>query len=253
MNNMVLILPQREKGLFSQTVKYELSDKYIKVWMKDSPRALRKTIEIMGGGRAVISKDAMDMRIFENYTFKYKNCSNEQLLCLMEKCIKALINERNIKLPFYEIFIFAIPDIAVKIIQKLRNYARIFTVVYSGEFDNGIFDGLYFKYGIITRHLQKIKHSDKENSLIISTDSTDYIPAKMYCPVISLADKSNRADAILVKNVALNILGNSFIDSWKGNPSVFMADLLGIEIDNKVKVDTTKKADEIFMLDITGI
>ncbi len=251
MNNLVLLLPQTEKGIFASRVKYELSEGFIKLWLKDTPHTLKKAAEIIGENKAVVSGEALNMKIFKDCAHKYENCTSEQLFLLTKKCIEALIRKNNIKLPFYEIFICAIPDIAVEIIQRLRNYARIFTVIYNGEFDNSIFDGLYFKYGIITRHLYKMKNGERENSLFITTDYTDYIPPKICCPVICLSDKSNREDAVMVKNTALKIQGNSFVKSWGLTPSVFMCNLLNIEIDDKIDVDISRKADEIFMLDIT--
>ncbi len=251
MNNLVLILPQTEKGIFTSRVKYELSEGFIKLWMKDSPRALKKAMEIIGENKAVISRDAINMKIFKDCTQKYQNSSNEELFLLTQKCVHSIVKKNNIKLPFYEIFICAIPDIAVEIIQKLRNYARIFTVIYSGEFDNSIFDGLYFKYGIITRHLSKMKNSKREDSLLITTDSKDYIPPNISYPVICLCDKTNIDNAIMVKKVKIKIRGNSFVDNCGLIPSVFLCNLLNIEIDDNIEVDIWGKADEIFMLDRT--
>ncbi|MBR1968906.1 MAG: hypothetical protein IKA17_00920 [Clostridia bacterium] len=251
MNDLVLLLPHKEKGLFSSPVRYELCDDYIKLWIKDTPRALKKAVQIIGGNRAILSRDAMNMNVLKDCALKYSNISNEELFHLTEKCIQALIKKNNLRLPFYELFVCAIPDIAVQLIQRLRNYARIFTVIYNGEFDSGIFDGLYFKYGIITRHLYKMKNNEKENSLVITTDACDYIPQKTLCGVISLCDKSNTDNALMVKKVALRISGNSFVDNWGLLPSAYMCNLLNIEIDDRIEVDISRKADEIFMLDRT--
>lgn len=252
MNDLVLLLPQTERGIFTPPVKYELSDEYIKLWIKDTPRALKKAAGIIGENKAVISKAAINMGVFKGNVYKYENCTSEELFLLTEKCVRAFVQKNGIKLPFYEIFIYAIPDVAVNLIQKLRNYARIFTVIYNGEFDSGVFDGLYFKYGIITRHLCKMKSSERENSLVITTDSTDYIPPKMRSPEICLSDKTTRQDAVMVKKTALKTVENPFIKEWGFTPSVFMFDLLNIKIDDNTEVDIINKADEIFMLDITS-
>ena len=251
MNNSVLILPQAEKGIFAPPIKYELSDNYIKLWIKDTPRALKKLCDIVGDNNAILSREAVNMKIFKDCIHKYENSSNEELFLLTQKCIEALIKKNNIKLPFYEIFICAIPDMAVNLIQRLRNYARIFTVVYSGEFDNRVFDGLYFKYGIITRHLYKMKNNEKENSFIITTDASDYIPQNLRYSAICLCDKTNTEGALMVKKAALKIKGNQFVDNSGLVPSVFMCNLLNIEIDDKIEVDIARTADEIFMLDRT--
>lgn len=251
MNNSVLVLPQTEKGVFIPPIRYELSGDFIKIWMKDSPRALKKVCDIVGDNIAILSHEAVNMKVFKDCVQKYENSSNEELFLLTCKCVEALVKKNNIKLPFYEIFICAIPDIAVKLIQKLRNYARIFTVVYSGEFDCSVFDGLYFKYGIITRHLYKMKNNEKENSLVITTDASDYIPPKLHCSTICLSNKTNADNALMVKKVALKIKDNPFVDSCGLVPSVFMCNLLNIEIDDNIEVDISRSADEIFMLDRT--
>ena len=250
MEDLILILPQKNKSAFAPKFEIEYGDNFLKLYLKDRNSALKKAAKIIGNKKAVVSKDALNMKSIKGHLKKYDYSSNKVLFSLIENAVEKVVEENGMLLPLYEIFIFARPHIAVEIIEKIKSLSKIFTIVTKEEFGSEILDELYFKYGVIIRHLTKLSSHNKKDSLIISTDSQDCILPWESMPVISMADKCKNENALMLKSAFADGGKSAFIREWNGKPSAALYSLLNTEADKKMCVNIKEKADEIFMLDI---
>lgn len=250
MEDLILILPQKNKSAFAPKIEMEGGENFLKLYLKDKGSALKKAAKIIDKRMAVVSNDALDMKSIKGFLKKYNDLNSELLFSLTENAIEEVAKERAMHLPLYEVCIFAEPFIAVKIIEKIKSLSKIFTIITKEEFGSEILDELYFKYGVIIRHLTKLTTNNKKDTVIISTDSEDNIMPWESTPVISLADKCKSENALMLKNLYIKGEQNAFIKEWNGKPPAVLYSLLNMEKDNKISVNIKEKADEIFVLDI---
>lgn len=251
MNDLVLILPQKKQSVFSPKVEAEYGENFIRLYVKDTPAAIKKAAKIIGERKAVVSTDALNMKSLKGHLKKYNQESSNILFSIIKSAVEQVAKEKEITLPFYEICVFADAHTAVKIIERIKSLSKIFTIITNEEFGNEILDELYFKYGVIIRHLTKLNCHNKENTLIISTDSEDPISHWESIPVISMAESCASKNALMLKNSHIKECTDCFVKEWNGKPTMAVYSLLNIEPDKEISVNIREKGDEIFMLDIT--
>ena len=115
MEDLILILPQKNKSVFAPKFEIKYEDNFLKLYLKDKYSALKKAAKIIGDKKAVVSKDALNMKSIKGHLKKYNYSSSKVLFSLIENAVEKVAAENGMHLPLYEIFIFAEPHIAVEI------------------------------------------------------------------------------------------------------------------------------------------
>lgn len=175
-----------------------------------------------------------------------------EALPVLERILILTAKKYNITLPAKEIYIFASPENAALIIEQIKDFSRLFTVVSKNEENNKLYDELYFKHGVVVRQTKTINLNSDENSLIIKYKEN--IPITSSFPIITFdsecfSKKCVKIGEAYVSDERLSLLERCL----KQNGSFYMYKMLGIKPDDKSRLSLDKKGNKMFFLDISEI
>lgn len=244
--NLIFIKQQRKKSLFAKKIKIEKNIAYI----ADNAVSVKKMKKLEPNKKLVVCNNAFLKKTTIDQFVKYEEYPFDEILYMLEKIIEKTAEKYKVNFPFFEICVIADPNKAAIIIEKIKNSARLFTVISEFKYGGEIYDELFFKYGIVIRQMNDLGNSFEKSTLIIKADSTVNFPISINIPTI-LLEKNNVLDTnyILPENIyAYDEEISEAINHWGGVPSLKFFNLIEHFPNDKTLIDITKKASEIFLL-----
>lgn len=184
------------------------------------------------------------------YIKKYSPRTEEELLPVLDKIVCAAAEKYFVKIPASEIIIYADPIHAAAVILKLKNAARLFSVVSREENVGNMYDELYFKHGIVVRHIPYITKCADDSIVMKCNDEKngDIFGNALY--ITLNAEPSVIGRGICAATVALSDKRTEEAQRLLGiHGSAALYKLLGIKPDESTTADINSRGGEIFLLD----
>lgn len=250
MDNTVILNVAEKKSCFGHALQCDKYENISVITIKKRKRALKKIFKTLPNQNILINNLIKDEYILNNCIKEYNEISYKTVFSVINKICRCTASKYGIQLPFEEIYIYAIPKIAYKIITRLMDIGRMFTIV-SEEPPGKEADELYFEHGCIIRHIKKAERRNISDSVVIRVDNMVDLTF-VSSPIINVAetpvlgDKVIDARSIYVFDDRLLMLCRL----WGGNSSLKLYNLVGEMPPENAKVDINKTADRIFLLDM---
>lgn len=219
------------------------------VFVKDNIRSIKRLLQIKESKTVLVREDTFIKEKTSKYIKEYKGDITNHALCIIDKIVEETAKMHGLSFPLKEVFVMAEPDFASKIIFKIKDKARLFTVVSVFDTLGKMYDELYFKYGTVIRHIPFFNNPDWENSLAVKLENTDEVRGWIKCPVISFDDATINDKTLIIRNVHIESLKTKEINealSINGGFDSFC--LSGQTPDNECIVKTNETSGKIYTL-----
>lgn len=254
MQNPLLIKLLNDAALFAPLLLTDDSGAVTTVALKNKKRALKKLKAVFPEKELLIACAVQSEQLFSGKTLEYKNADYHILLALLESAVRECAKKDDIKIPASDIYIAAPPAFAARIISKIHNLARLFTVISQDEPYGAVYDELYFKYGSVVRQIPDINNDVKEDCMIIRAREW-FVPLWLKCPIIDLFDaKEKTAKTVTLSKKRIDDDFSREIEKiWGGYAGAYIYSLFGKMPGENARLQIDKNADEIFLLDTAAI
>lgn len=243
------ILNVANRRLSDKTLlKEEIYEGFSVITLPERKRALRKLLRASDKNYIVKNGDS-DKGIFQGRIKPFTDISPETVISVIDKICREAAKKYLQKLPFEEIKVISSGNMGLRIVEKLKNEAKLFTVIAESE-DRLLADELYFKYGVIIRYKNSPDIRKGMDNLIISAEES--VTEKItVTPVINLSKRNfSRENVINIGEIVITDKNTSvFSEYWNGCPGPEIYSLLNISPQECSEVDINKKTDRIFLLD----
>lgn len=234
--------------LAEKTIKEDFYESFSVITLPERKRFLKKLIKTPDKNYIIRNGDT-DRAVFRRKMKSYSEFSTETVICVINKICREAAKEYSKKLPFEEITVIGSPDTGLKIFEKLKDEARLFTVITDCR-DRVLADELYFKYGMAIRYKKALADIISPESLLISLDEAVTEKVKC-CPVINLTKRVFPGKNII--NISETVIKDkntlAFSKLWNGCVGPEIYSLLNICPEDCASVEINKKTDGIFLLD----
>lgn len=253
MEKKVVLSLTESVGFTLPKVETEELDGVIWAKINNRKKALKRLMKLCGGYDILLSKRSDKAELFNEMKRKWEYFTPELVIPVINKICRQVSLKFGYSIPFEEIYIFAEQSLALRVIEQIKDLARLFTVVSPEEADTKLYDKLYFKHCAMVRHLENMPKVIKEDSMIICFEEFSQ-PVKCKSPFVNFTDKKAGAcnevygDKIYVSNASIKEIE----ELWGGKSGLSLLELFGVKTGQESTVDINKCADDIFLLDIAG-
>lgn len=214
--------------------------------------SVRKLKKLCRGQDIIISKKCDWHNIFNNRKNKWDNFSYELAIPVINKICRQVSEKFAGIIPYEEIYVCAQQDFALSIIEEIWSFANLFVVISDEETDVELYNKLYFEHSVMAMHRKRITQI-KNDSMIICFREND-IPEGCAVPVVNFTGKrmglKNEVDGRKISVSDARIRQAEML--WNGRGGFSFFELLGEKTSHNSNVDINNRADEIFLLDISG-
>lgn len=253
MEKKVVLSLSESVGFTLPKVETEELDGVILAKINNRKKALKKLVKLCRGYDILLSKRSDKSEIFNEIKRNWDCFTPESVIPVINKICRQVSLKFGYSIPFEEIYIFAEQSLALRVIEQIKNLARLFTVISPEKADTKLYDKLYFKHCAMVRHLEKMPKVIKDDSMIICFE--DYsLPVKCKSPFVNFTDKkAGVCNEVYGKKIYVSDASMKEIEEqWGGNSGLSLFELFGVKTGQESTVDINKCADDIFLLDIAG-
>ncbi len=247
MNEKLLII-QRTRGI-AKCKKRSFGD-ICTADVRNSPISVKKLLKTVQPQNTAVKAPYEFSGKIRAYIKKYSPRTEEELLPVLDKIVYAAAEKYSVKIPTEEIIIYADPIHAAAVILKLKNAARLFSVVSREENVGNMYDELYFKYGTVVRHIPYITECGNDSIVVKCNDEElgGVFPNAVY--VTLGAEPVPSARGICAATAVLSDKRTEEAQRLLGiQGSAALYRLLGIKPDESTTADVNSRGGEIFLLD----
>ena len=250
--NVVLNLSESKRFSFKKP-KETIYDSVISVISDERKGAIKKVKKLYGENNIILSKNCDCKECFQNTKLPFKNFEREVTIPLVSRISRQIIEKYKFSLPIEKIVISATPGFACKIVEEIKNFARMFLIVSSEPQNTQLYDSLYFQHSTMISHISSFPKEDSEDCLYICYDEmpgtiSENSAVLNFTPTEKFGERIVNASKISVEDCRMRHAKNF----WAGTPGLAFCNLFGIEIGHNTSVDINNVADEIFLLDINA-
>ena len=241
MNKHIILNIAKKRNEFTGLYKIieEEPDIYSAI-IKNRNRAIKALLKVLPEERIIISKDSENRKLLYDKLLLYNEVSLDNMLVVINKAVRQLVSNHGLGFPLREIYIFAPPEISCALISRIHETSRLFTVVSPIEVPFNYFDELYFKYGVIVRHKERLLSLPLTETILIEYDN-DITLSSLF--------KGKRDTVSLQEISVLDKQMKEIVKLFRGNVGLSMYTLLGITPNGDITADINRKPDRIFLLD----
>ncbi len=254
MEKKVVLSLSESVGFTLPKVETEELDMVISAKINNRKKAIKKVMKLCRGHDILLSKRSDKAEIFNEIKRKWDYFTPELIIPVINKICRQVSLKFEYSIPFEEIYILAEQSLALSIIEKIKNLARLFVVISPKEADRKLYDKLYFEHCAMARHLETMPRAIKDDSMIICFE--DYsLPSQCKSPFVNFTGKkAGVCNEVNGKKIYVSDAGiEKFEELWGGNSGLSFFELFGVKTGSGCIVDINNYADDIFLLDIEGI
>ena len=253
MRKIAVVTLNDSRKLFAPKCRIADEGDIVRAEVRNTFRSVKKTGKALDKVPVLVAYGYEKRKAFCGQIKKVCKYEYRTVIPVLEKISRQICVKYKKKIPLEDLYISASPTIACEIIEALRNVSRLFTVVSDEETPPGLYDGIYFKYGTLTRQIPEFNNNISEDAVIIRCRD-DYFPVWAKLPVINLVPGELKSDLWL--DVWKISVSDSKISApgcvWGGESGIMFYTLLDEIPAENARVDINKSADEIFLLDTGG-
>lgn len=253
MKKKVVLNLSESVGFTLPKVETEELDGVIFAKISNRKKALKKLIKLCRGHDIVISKKSDKSEIFKDYVRSWNCFSSDLIIPVINRICRQVSLKFACSLPFEEIYIVAEQSFAIRIIEQIKDLARLFIVASPKEADTKFYDKLYFEHSVMVHHCETIPKAIKDDSMIICFEDFS-LPVKCKSPFVNFTDKKvGVSNEVYGKKIYVSDVSIKKIEElWGGNSGLALLELFGVKTGQDSTVDINNCADDIFLLDIAG-
>ncbi len=248
-----VVLSINEKRMFPRKCISSEYENVTVLSIRNSLRAIGKLRKTFCGTNIVVKVQSRNEKILKDKLTEYSSFSYKETTPVINKIFRQTAYKFKKELPVEEVYILGSSEQACAFAAQLNGLCRVFTVVSEQNPVVTLYDELYFKYGLIIRHIPSFGNIT-EDSVVIRCNP-DWIPSDKTIPVIDFSDEE-----VFTENVVK--AGNILVYDEKiagickcfgGKSGLALYSLFGEIPSENAEVDINKSADKIFLLDTNQI
>ena len=213
-------------------------------------RAVKRIMKLYRGKDILLSKKDENDGIFTDVKKERNSFRQDSVLPVINEICKQASRRFFCNIPFEEIYIVAEENFALKIIEKIKDMARMFVVVSEEESKIKLYDKLYFEHSAIARHRKTMPSAILEDSMIICFKDSSF-DREYKSPFINFTSvKTNLCKEVNGRKICVSDSNIRKVEKlWGGRSGFTLFEFFGIETGEDSIVDINNCADDIFLLD----
>lgn len=251
MEKKVVLTLSENSGFTLPRIETEELDTVISVVANNRKKALKKVVKLCRGHDILICKKSDGAELFNDTKRKWDFFSPELIVPVINKVCRQVSLKYLCSIPFEEIYIVAEQSFALRIIEQIKELARLFIVVSSKEADTKLYDKLYFEHCAMVRQTETMPKSIKDDSMIISFEEFSF-SREYKSPFINFTNiKTNLYGEVDGRKICVSDPTiRQAEELWGGKSGFTMFELVGVKTTCESTVDINNCADDIFLLDM---
>ncbi len=214
-------------------------------------KALKKVMKLCRGHDILLSKESDKAELFNDIKIRWDCFSPDLIAPVINKICRQVSLKFLCSIPFEEIYIVAEQPFALRIIEQIKELARLFIVVSHKEADRKLYDKLYFEHCAMVHQRETMPKVIKDDSMILCFEDCSF-GGEYKSPFINFTNiKTNLYREVDGRRICVSDPSIMQIEElWGGKSGFPLFELFGLKTGQDSTVDINNCADDIFLLDI---